>query len=117
MSNEDGRPLQDVSLPPLYKPTDTTLNDTDLSFMSSFHELSTSQLRQALKLREQIESLQQKLAAILGDAGTPPKTAEVKSKSGGRQRKGKRTMSAEARAKIAAAQKARWAKAKAPSTK
>ena len=85
--------------------------------MPSFHELSTSQLRQALKLREQIESLQQKLTALLGGAKTPAPVAKIKTRRGGSRRSGKRTMSAEARVKIAAAQKARWAKAKGPSTK
>ena len=77
--------------------------------MATFHELSTGQLRQALQLREQIESLQQKLSAILG--GKSPAPAEkTKAKKG--QQAGKRLISAEARAKMAAAQQARWAKVK-----
>ncbi len=80
--------------------------------MSSFHELSISQLRQAVKLREQIESIQQKLASLLQSAGTPSAVAAGKGKHRKRRRAGKRTLSAEARAKIAAGQKARWAKAK-----
>ena len=76
--------------------------------MATFHELSTGQLRQALQLREQIESLQQKLSAILGGKSAAP--AETK---GGKGRQaGKRLISAEARAKMAAGQQARWAKAK-----
>ena len=77
--------------------------------MATFHELSTSQLRQALQLREQIESLQQKLSAILGGKPSAP-AEETKGKKG--RSAGKRTVSAEARAKIAAAQHARWAKVK-----
>ena len=58
-------------------------------------------------MREQIESLQQKLDALLG--GSVPAT-KTKKKVG--RPAGKRIMSDEARAKIAAAQKARWAKTK-----
>ena len=76
--------------------------------MAQFHELSTGQLRQALQLREQIESLQQKLTAILG--GKSPAPAETKGKKS--RAAGKRVRSAEARAKMAAAQQARWAKVK-----
>jgi hypothetical protein len=79
--------------------------------MVSLHTLTTAQLRQALEYREQIESLQQKLEAIVGGpdassgSGTKPKRKVGRSP-------GKRTISAEHRAKLAAAQKARWAKAK-----
>jgi hypothetical protein len=56
------------------------------------------QLKQALKVSQQIEKLQTKLKRILG--------GDISlSHSGGR-----RTMSAATRKKIAAAQKARWAK-------
>jgi hypothetical protein len=47
--------------------------------MVSLHTLTTAQLRQALEYREQIESLQQKLEAIVGGpdassgSGTKPK--------------------------------------------
>ena len=77
--------------------------------MATFHELSTHQLRQALQLREQIESLQQKLSAILGGKSSVP-AEETKGKKD--RPASKRTVSAEARAKIAAAQHARWAKVK-----
>ena len=81
--------------------------------MLTFHELSSAQLRQALQLREQIETLQQKLSALLGGAPSARPAAE-KTKRSRVPVKGKRTMSAEARAKIGAAAKARWAKVKAP---
>ena len=68
------------------------------------HELTTVQLKQAVHLREQIETLQEKLDALLGGSST----SAPKKKLG--RPKGKRTMSAAGRAKIAAAQKARWAK-------
>lgn len=78
--------------------------------MPTLHELSTVQLRQALQLREQIGALQLKLDAILGGKGTAGKVSKAKGKLG--RKPGKRTMSPEARAKIAAAQHARWAKTK-----
>ena len=77
--------------------------------MPTFHELSTSQLRQALQLREQIETMQQKLDALLGGGGTGP---AVRAKGEVGRPKGKRTMSADARARIAAAATARWARIK-----
>ena len=73
--------------------------------MPTFHELTTAQLKQALHLREQIEALQGKLSTLLG--GTAATTASKQKVS---RPKGRRTMSAAGRAKIAAAQKARWAK-------
>ena len=71
--------------------------------MATFHELTTTQLKQAVQIREQIESLQEKLDALLG--GTAP-AASAPAKS-------KRTMSAATRKKMAAAQQARYAKLKA----
>jgi hypothetical protein len=65
--------------------------------------LSTAQLRRAADLQEKIEALNKELASILSDSAPAPAKAPVK--RGG--------MSAAGRAKIAAAQKARWAKAKA----
>ena len=80
--------------------------------MATYQDFSTAQLRQALQLREQIESLQAKLDSLLG--GTGSGTSAKASKTAARP-KGKRTMSAEAREKIRAAQQARWAKTKAKS--
>ncbi len=81
--------------------------------MPPLHQLSTAQLRQALQLSEQIDTMQRKLEAILG--GPEPVEsgaagAKAKGKGG---RGGKRTMSVEGREKIAAAARARWAKVKA----
>lgn len=76
--------------------------------MATFHDLTTAQLKQAVQIREQIESLQEKLDALLGGSSAP-----AKAKTG--HTKGKRKMSAAGRASIAAAQKARWAKVKSPS--
>ncbi len=69
--------------------------------MNSFDTLSVAQLKKAVSLREKIESLQSELNKILGgSSAAAPKT-------------GRRTMSAAGRARVAAAQKARWAKSKA----
>jgi hypothetical protein len=62
--------------------------------------LTTNQLRRAINLKEKIEALNKELASILG-ASTP---GYAPKKSG---------MSAAGRARVAAAQKARWAKIKA----
>ena len=71
----------------------------------SLINLTPAQLRQAADLQEQIETLQKQLTAILGGSATtdpiqPAKPVVVK--KGG--------MSAAGKAKIAAAQKLRWAK-------
>ena|SRR5579863_305152 len=68
--------------------------------MSTFANLTVRQLREALAIREQIESLERELNEISG-GGIP---ATVVPTPGGR-----RTMSAAARARIGAAQRARWA--------
>ena len=82
-------------------------------------DLSAAQLSQAANIQAQIEKLQGDLASILG-TGTPaavaptpaiapaPVVAAVVSKKG--------TMSAEGRARVKAAQIARWAKIKADNT-
>jgi hypothetical protein len=68
--------------------------------MNSISSLSAQQLRRAAAIKEQIDTLQNELGKILGGDGAT------------RVASGKRTMSASARARIAAAQKARWAKVK-----
>ena len=71
---------------------------------------TTTQLKRATAIAEQIEKLQAELAALLGSpakvstASPVAVAAPAKGKRGG-----KRFVSAEARAKMAAAQKARWA--------
>jgi hypothetical protein len=72
--------------------------------------LSLHDQKQAIALKEQIEGFQAQLAHLLGGTGSPTATQVVR----------KRTMSASARARIAAAQRERWAKihaAKAPAGK
>ena len=68
----------------------------------SILNLTSNELRRAAQLKDQVEELQNELAKLIGGGSiTPAKTA-----------KPKRTMSRAARAKIAAAQRARWAKQK-----
>lgn len=69
--------------------------------MPSFQDLTTAQLKQAVQIREQIESLQEKLYALLGGSSSTPT-------------KGKRVVSAATKRKMAAAQQARYAKLKSP---
>jgi hypothetical protein len=65
--------------------------------------LSVAQLKRAETIKERIQKLEKKLAAVIG----APDSAPVERKA-----RRKWTMSPEARAKIAAAQRARWAKQK-----
>jgi hypothetical protein len=62
--------------------------------------ISATQLRRAADIQDKIESLQGELNQLLGDGSEPSAKPERK----------RRKMSAAARAKIAAAQRARWAK-------
>lgn len=70
--------------------------------MKSISGLTAEQLRRAAAIKDQIDELENELGKILGGAGG----------NGVPSPAGKRTLSASARAKIAAAQRARWAKAK-----
>lgn len=69
--------------------------------MNSINSLSADQLRRAAAIKEQIDELEGELGKILGRNGSATRTAG-----------GRRTMSASARARIAAAQRVRWAKYK-----
>ena len=74
--------------------------------------LTSGQLRKAADLKDQIASLQTQLATLLGGSKSPAPVATVKPavvKKGG--------MSAAGKARIIAAQKARWAKIKAAKAK
>jgi hypothetical protein len=93
---------------------------------------SSDQLRRALAIQEKIDALQADLVAVLGgQGGSTTSAAPKKGRGKGRKnaakasadssdaasetpvkRKKKRTMSPEAREKIAAAQRKRWAKQK-----
>jgi hypothetical protein len=66
----------------------------------SLAALSVRQLQRAVEIKQNIEALEQELSRILGAAPAAP-VAAIRAK--------KRTMSVAARAKIAAAQKAKWA--------
>lgn len=68
------------------------------------------QLKRAIGISEQIEKLQAELASLFG--GSSPRSFSSASASAAPKKKGKRMMSPEARERIAAAQRARWAKAK-----
>jgi hypothetical protein len=72
-----------------------------------------TQLKVAVTIAERIEKLQAELAGLLGGGSLAsiPKAILAPVAKGG-----KRTMSAEARARIAAAQRARWAKSKGAAT-
>jgi len=71
--------------------------------MNSLINLSAQQLRRAAGIKDRIDSLRNELDRILGGTAKTPKEKAPRKR---------RKMSATARAKIGAAQKARWAKAK-----
>ena len=73
----------------------------------NLNNLTAAQLRKAASIQERIQSLQKRLAYILGTKPDKAPTAEKPT------RRKKRKMSAAGRAAIRAAQKARWAKIKA----
>lgn len=70
---------------------------------------SIDQLKRALEISEQIEKLQAEFASVFGGASSVAVT-KASAKPAAKQGRGK--MSPEARAKIAAAARARWAKIK-----
>lgn len=70
---------------------------------------SVENLKQAIKLQEQIDDLQRQLAKLFGAASPPARASTAK--------RGPGKMSAAARARIAAAARARWAKVKAGANK
>ena len=78
----------------------------------SISNLSLEQLKQAVQLKEQIAGLEAQLADILGGVSTaaPAFTFPTAATAALRTAGGRRQMSPEARARIAAAQRARWAK-------
>ena len=83
---------------------------------------SLAQLRRAISISEKIEALQAELQSILGTSGAAPSgkrkytkraVADAGTEEAAPAKKKKRKkMSEEGRAKIVAAQKARWAKIK-----
>ena len=79
----------------------SSLSDILETKMTTLLSLTTAQLRRAVAIKDQIEGLHVELAAITGDGAGNTVPSPVK---GG--------MSAAGRARIAAAQRARWAKLK-----
>ena len=78
--------------------------------MSAIAQLTPVQLRRAAVLKEKIATLEKQLAALLGGSEkSAPAAAPKKGK--------KRVLSPAARARIVAAQKARWAKVRAANAK
>jgi len=77
------------------------------ALMSSINDLSVETLRKAANLKERIAALEKELSHLLGSTAKPTavKAPKAPKKKGG--------MSAAGRARIVAAQKARWAKIKA----
>lgn len=71
--------------------------------------ITAAQLRRAAEIKDNIESLTNELNSLLNGTGTRKRLGRPP----GSGRKGKRTMSAAGRARIAAAARARWRKAKA----
>lgn len=71
---------------------------------------TTAQLKKAVIISEKLDALEAELAAILGSSSKSAK--RVKELKAPKAKKAKRVMSPEAREKIAAAQRKRWAKSK-----
>jgi hypothetical protein len=71
-----------------------------------------TQLKEAVAIAEQIEKLQSELASIFDNDSMSPTVSTTPAPA---VKTGKRFFSAESRAKMAAAQAARWAKTKGPS--
>lgn len=69
--------------------------------------LSVTVLKEAIQIKEQIEKLETRLAQLLGSKGEAKATVKP----------GRKTVSAATKAKMRAAQQARWAKLKGPSPK
>jgi hypothetical protein len=78
---------------------------------NTLRELSIANLKRAVSIKEQIEKLEAELNGLLGSSA-----GSERATSGGGSTGGRRKMSAEARARISAAAKARWAKVKGQST-
>lgn len=76
---------------------------------------SVAALRRAIEITEQIEKLEAELKGILDGkgSGTPVATRSAAPAAAPAPGKKRRKMSPEARARIVAAQKARWAKVRA----
>jgi hypothetical protein len=79
----------------------------------SLSDLTVTELRKVLQIKEQIATLENELTKVIGSsASAAPAAKPVKlgRPPGKGKRGGRRKMGPEARARIAAAQRARWAK-------
>lgn len=82
-------------------------------------DLSVKQLEEAVAVRRQIDQLQSRLSSLLGRSGGASSSASASSmassapSSGGPKRRRRGGLSAAGRERIAAAARARWARAKA----
>ena len=82
--------------------------------MSLISNLTVHQLRQAADLKEEIQGLEHQLSHLLGSSAAPVTAPQPVAESvATKAPKKKGGMSAAGKARIAAAQKARWAKIKA----
>jgi hypothetical protein len=80
--------------------------------MANTSTLSLDQLKRAVQIREEIERLESELSSLLGGSGGAPRGKRGRKPGSTCKKGGKRVMSPEAREKIAAAQRRRWAKQK-----
>lgn len=78
---------------------------------SQSSQLSSDQLRQALQLSEQIDTLERRLNSILGGSSATTSSKAKRGGNGGSPLKGRKLSPATLR-KMRAAQQARWAKVK-----
>jgi hypothetical protein len=78
-----------------------------MSTLQDFLNHPIESLERALHIRKQISALEKALQEVMGSSPAP-----VVAKDAAPKRRGRRKMSAEARAKIANAQRLRWAKSK-----
>jgi hypothetical protein len=85
----------------------------DITCAMSILTIPTAVLRKVLSIREQIESLEADLAKIVGEPSSKPASQLAPTTKPARKRRG---LSAAGRARIIAAQKARWAKVKGTAT-
>jgi len=74
---------------------------------------SAATLRRAIEISERIEKLEAELRSVLSGGSAASAPAAPKAAAGAKRGKKRRRMSPEARARIVAAQKLRWAKVRA----
>jgi hypothetical protein len=90
---------------------------------NDIRNLSVAVIERAITIKKKISMLEAELAALLGGAKAGPKGKAAKvvdeqdEDPAPKKARAQRTMSPEGRARIIAAQKARWAKAKAGAKK